>query len=372
MIGALKVCTPSVPLKTSGGKISNLPCPEAAPSDSPVSDEQPAATLSNARAIERRTDKECMGGVFLSVTRACPGTCVSGRPATFPWSRATAVVLASVWLLCATQARAAERVELSYTAPRDCPNRESVLRTIDGLLEDSPAVDRTLQVAAEIRENEDASFALVLTWRDAQGQGRRDIEAESCQAAADAAAWLIAQAVKRPAEPSESSPVHFDVGLQGSVDFGALPGAGLGAALRFGVTWSVLHADLSLTYFPAKNAEHAGASADIDLAELSVEFCYIASSAPFVFGPCARAAIGRMAASSQDLRVPNSGAERIQSFGLAVQLRARLAGELWLFSDAALDWHQRRPVFAVMDSGTLHEPTPFGLRLVLGLALSLR
>lgn len=284
------------------------------------------------------------------------------------------VVAAAAWLSCLTRALAAptEQVELRYAAPEECPDRDAMLRAIEALLEDAPAVDRTLHVAVEIRERDDGSFGLVLSWRDAEGDGSRDIDAESCQAAADAAAWLIAQAVKRPEPPSHAKPVHFDLGLQGSADFGTLPGVGLGASLRFGLTWSVLHADLSVTYFPAKTATRAGASLDIDLAEVGLELCYVVPSPELVFGPCARAAMGRMSASSNLLRLPSSGADRIQTLGLAVQLRARLAGALWLFTESALDWHQRRPVFAVMGTGVLHEPTPFGLRLVLGLALSLK
>jgi hypothetical protein len=284
-------------------------------------------------------------------------------------------LLALLWLAfvnssTARAARPTEIIQLSYAAPPGCPSREAVLRAIDDLVDDAPALDRSLQVAAEIDTDDDGAYALELSWKDEAGAGRREIEAESCQAAADAAAWLIAQALKRP-EQAAPNRLRYEFVLHAASEFGALPGVGWGATLRLGLSWAALHADLSGSYFPAKTAEGAGANLQIDLAELALSGCYLASSPQLVFGPCLRASLGRMSARSNALSAPSTGSERYQALALAIQLRARLAELLWLFSDAALAWNQRRPIFVVSGSGTVHQPTTFGLRLGLGVALIL-
>jgi hypothetical protein len=279
------------------------------------------------------------------------------------------VTLLAIVSNTARAARWTDSIQLRYSAPAGCPTREAVLHAIDILLEDAP-LDRTLRVAAEVSATANGGYALSLTWEDNQGAGRREIEAESCHAAADAAAWLIAQALKRP-EQADPTPLRYEFALHAETAFGVLPGVAWGATLRLGISWAALHADLSVSYFPAKNAERDGANIELDLAELALSGCYLASSPHLGFGPCLRAALGRMSATSSTLHTPSTGAERLQAFGLALQLRARLAELLWLFSNAGLDWNQRRPIFVVSGSGTVHQPSTFGLRLGLGVALIL-
>ena len=168
-------------------------------------------------------------------------------------------------LLAGSSARAArptESIVLRYAAPEGCPDREAVLRAIDTLLDDAPTLDRTLEVSAEVSATDDDAYALELAWKDEDGAVHREIEAESCQAAADAAAWLIAQALKRP-ETTTPNPLRYEVVLQGASEFGALPGVAWGATLRLGLSWAALHVDLSASYFPAKTTERAGVALEL-------------------------------------------------------------------------------------------------------------
>ena len=105
---------------------------------------------------------------------------------------------------------------------------------------------------------------------------------------------------------------------------------------------------------------------DLDFTEVSADACYLVAGADFGVGPCARAAFGRMTASSRSLRPPNSGDARFQMLAMGLQLRARLADALWLMGEAALAWHQRRPLFVLSEVGSLHQPSSAGLRLGLG------
>jgi hypothetical protein len=295
----------------------------------------------------------------------------------------------SAWTACAAalclsfaSSAAAEKpsdsLQLRYTAPSGCPDRDYVLRTIDSLVDVNANLDPTLDVAARVDPSSNAEYSLNLRWTSDSGSGQRSIEAESCEAAADAAAWLIAIAIKRPeeVEPVEkrrtaSSALGYELGVGAASGFGVLPGVAWGANLHAGIAWAALHADLSFGLFPAKRAERAGATVDLSLAEVALQACYLVAGSSVGVGPCVRAALGQITASSRGLGAPTSGDARFQMLTVGVQLRARLADSLWLTGDAALAWHQRRPLFMISGAGTLYQPQSVGLRLGLGFVLVL-
>jgi hypothetical protein len=290
------------------------------------------------------------------------------------------IAWAGLWLIHAAPAAAekpSESIQLSYTAPVGCPDRSYVLRAIDTLVEADANLDRTLVVDARVEALDDGEYALNLRWKSDRGTGQRSIDAESCQAATDAAAWLIAIAIKRPdqvAAPPEredrsSNALGYELGVDAASAFGLLPGVGWGAHLRAGIAWSALHVNLSFGYFPAKQLERLGATVDLDFTEVGAEACYLVTNvmgSRLGIGPCARAALGRIAATSNNLRSPNSGDARVQMLAMGLHLRARLAGSLWLMGEAALAWHQRRPLFVLSEAGPLYQPRSVGLRLELG------
>jgi hypothetical protein len=303
-------------------------------------------------------------------------TFVSGHVRSFPFSTAFLAGCASLWLTWLTPAaaqRPSETVQLRYTAPENCPDREAVLRAIDGLVDPNARLDSTLDVDARIDSQDDGEYALNLRWHSDGGSGQRSIEAESCQAAAEAAAWLIALAIKEPeAEQSEPKPgetpneLHFDLGFDLSAAVGLLPGVGLGAHARAGIDWSALHAGLAFGLFPSKRAQEAGASIDLSVLEVGAQACYLVRSASFAVGPCALATLGQMLATSHDLRAPDRGSSRFQSLAIGAQFRIHITSAMWFLSDATLAWHQRRPIFVLTGAGTLHQPSSIGARLDLG------
>jgi hypothetical protein len=286
-----------------------------------------------------------------------------------------------LWSLPAASA-AAEKpsasIQLRYTAPPDCPDRDYVLRAIDSLVDASGNLDHTLDVTARVELASDGEYALNLRWHSDSGTGQRSIEAESCQAAADAASWLIALAINRPApatgtekrDPS-SHVLHYELGVNAASAFGVLPGVAWGGNLQAGIAWSALHADLAFGFFPGKEITRNGATVNLRLAEVSLRACYLVANRDFGVGPCARATLGQIAATSRGLSAPSHGDERFQMLALGVHLRARLLDSLWVMTDAELAWHQRRPIFVISGPSVLYQPRSVGLRLGLGFALVL-
>jgi hypothetical protein len=278
-----------------------------------------------------------------------------------------------MWLTPAVAQTPSETVQLRYTAPADCPDREAVLRAIDALVDPNARLDSTLDVDARIDSQGGGEYALNLRWRSDSGAGQRSIEAESCRAATEAAAWLIALAIKKSedeqSEPKPSESPHelsFDLGLDLAADAGLLPGIGLGAHARLGIDWSALHAGLAFGLFPSTRAEESGASIDLSVLEVGAQACYLVRGASFAVGPCALATLGQMTATSHDLRAPDRGSSRFQSLAIGAQLRIHITSAMWFLSDATLAWHQRRPIFVLTGAGTLHQPSSAGARLDLG------
>jgi hypothetical protein len=316
-----------------------------------------------------------MDVVILSAGRL--RTFVSGHVRCFPFSTTlyagACLGLWLTWLTPAVAQKPSETIQLRYIAPADCPDREAVLRAIDGLVDRNARLDSTLDVDARINSQDNGEYSLNLRWRSDSGAGQRSIDAESCQAAADAAAWLLALALKKPdaehpeAKTSESADaLRFDLGFDLTGAAGLLPGVGLGAHARAGIDWSALHAGLAFGLFPSKRAVQRGAAIDLSVIEVGAEACYLVRDASFAVGPCALATLGQMAATSHDLRAPDRGSSRFQMLGIGAQLRIHIASAMWFLGDATLAWHQRRPIFVLTGAGTLHQPSSIGARLDLG------
>jgi hypothetical protein len=281
------------------------------------------------------------------------------------------------------RARASSDLALEFTAPPGCPGSAEIQRAVDALLADAE-LERDVTVRGAVTARAEGDFVLTLEWRGPHGSGRRRLEAESCHTAADAAAWLIAIALRSPStapdrEPiearAEGAPLHprFGFGMRAMSDFGVLPSVAFGAAIALGVAFESLHLELTGLYFPAQSLDRASVQAEFDLAELGLAGCYLVPSDDLALGPCVRAVLGRMAATARANTgaVIGAGDARVQSLAAAMQLRLRIAGDLGLFAEAALIWNQRRPAFTVSTLGTLHQPRSVGLQLGLGFGYAL-
>jgi hypothetical protein len=277
----------------------------------------------------------------------------------------------------ALPARANDGIQLRFRTPEGCPDREYLISAIDRFLPSDKRSDGTAEVDVEIAARVDGEYSLRIEWASAGVRGDRQLYAESCRAATDTAAWLIAVALKRPeaaTQASEPDPdgLRFEPGMGAIADFSVLPGPGWAATARLGIATGGFHIDLSGSYFPAKNTQSGPIRAELELFEVGVRGCYLVAYPNVAIGPCLRAALGRMAASSVSVPPPTSGHARFQALGASVEARVRLVDQLWLISDAGLIWNQRRPLFMVSGGAVLHQPRTVGLRLGLGLILTLR
>ena len=136
-------------------------------------------------------------------------------------TRAPRIALGAVALGVALAARAfaqlppAERdlqkiVALSWSAPPECPDASYVMSELGRQLSSATiAPEKRIVARAEVTRGEGKSWHLRLVTESAGQRGDRALDAESCRAAADATALIVAMAV----DPSLAlAPAHADAG----------------------------------------------------------------------------------------------------------------------------------------------------------------
>lgn|GEM_PF-2701478 len=159
-------------------------------------------------------------------------------------------------------------VELSWSAPDECPDRGWVLRSIEARLR-APASQLTAAVEADARvEKRDGGYFLTLKTE----QGERQLNATSCEELAGSAALILAFIVEpqqTEPEPQQAEPAPAPVNTPSAVDppttdsrrpqlelsgyaraewlvdIGMLPHAATGPGLAFGFTLADTSVELS-------------------------------------------------------------------------------------------------------------------------------
>jgi hypothetical protein len=300
-----------------------------------------------------------------------------------------AVLLGTVMLAlcCRARAQPAQHVRLEWKVPAGCPTRDAVLMAINRQLGNSFQTDTELRASAEIKEVGPEAFTLAIDYALAgQPAERREVPAESCRAAADAAALLIAVALS-PQEAAPATPpaaaapkaggeaneramqVRFEIAALGTLDTAIMPHVGAGAAVRLALGLDGFVLDLTPRVWASQRAEHAPASANVKAWAVELGVCYLLTLSSLQAGPCGRVEIGQLAANATGVDAATSGNARLQAMSLSLQVRSAVFPWLWLLLDAGADWIERRPQFVVDGIGTIHHPSTFGARLFLGPAL---
>ncbi len=203
-----------------------------------------AATVSAARGT--REEKWIRGALAIS--------CEEERMVERWRRRAVLMMLATVSDVA--QARAAEGVSLSWTAPPSCPTRDDVLLDVESILRDSGARHGVDATAVVTRAASGDRWSVELAISSHQGAGERVFDASSCEQLARAVALIVALAVDPtrtvvakpeappppppppPASPSLGPALRLGIFASGVTEVGTLPELAVGfeggLALRYG------------------------------------------------------------------------------------------------------------------------------------------
>ena len=118
-------------------------------------------------------------------------------------------------------------LELSWQAPAECPTRPEVLERVRAHLPALESSSQRLQAFASVTRS-GTGYALVLSLRGQDLVAQKQLEVESCAAAADAAALLIALAIDPQAvivrDPSEAQVDDGAPGASNAQPEGSTPG----------------------------------------------------------------------------------------------------------------------------------------------------
>lgn len=109
-------------------------------------------------------------------------------------------LVTGVAVLFAAWAATSDR--LVWTAPEGCPTHDEVARALDR--EDTSAAESEIDTTATVIANASGKWTVVIVVRSTTGEIRRELELDSCAAAAEAVALVHALAVSRqePAGPT--------------------------------------------------------------------------------------------------------------------------------------------------------------------------
>jgi hypothetical protein len=312
---------------------------------------------------------------------ARPGAGPAAMPATRhgvalaprPTGKLTVASIAFVAVLTAALAARADDLNVAWSAPTGCPDRESVREGLAQRL-GRPVTfgpDAPLQLSATIAVQH-GGYAMELHTRSPTSSEERQLQARSCnelvRASLVIAALLLGEGPVPP-EPAAvsgtaASPAQAPrpwwwfarVGVVG--DSGSLTGLSLGPSLGIGLAVHSTRVELSGVYLPAKDLHapepNGPTLATLRLAAASLDACQEFFRGP-TLAPCFRVEAGQLHGQGQHLQSTLS----TNSTWLLVLLGARAGMKLFdalygsIELSAGLPWN--RPTFAIRGVSSVHE-----------------
>jgi hypothetical protein len=262
-------------------------------------------------------------------------------------------------------------VDLTWSAPAECPPREAVLDEVARLL--AAAHERAHATArADVVRDERGRWhaALSVDARDAHGE--RVLEADGCSAIASATALIIAVAVEGGILPQQTAPPPVEtapaplaaalpptppasqliIAAAGVIDDGLLPSLAPGGELSIGwaYKWSTwrIRAMASGSLFADQTVAGTGATGRFTPLAVVARACASIVRGPFDVGPCLGAELDIMGGTAVDPSVtPNPG---IGTWG-------SVSGSLL----ASLTFSRHVAAFLRADGRLSPSPPPFGI-----------
>ncbi len=295
-------------------------------------------------------------------------------------------------------------IELTWSAPQECPNAEQVIERYRELLTTAPTGEGVMKAEAIIVADADA-WKLELVARTGDFTDVRKLRASTCADLGEAAAMLFAVAleptldetlphdeepewseyveleevveetassvVETPAatevlesEP-EKHPMYLIVGL--GVENGAVPGVTARTSIGTGYVWPWARVEGDLVWYAPRNASGSFGPASIQVAGAAVRGCGVPGTERWKFPVClgleAGATIARV--GRVDGRQTVSGRWISPLLRAAVVLQGRRIGGILAFEGAG-------PVFGTdvrIDDDTIFAPTRGSIRGIAGLEI---
>ena len=316
-------------------------------------------------------------------------------------------IISGFALVVALLARPAGAASFGWSAPDGCPAEASVRARLERDFGADFAVTPGLDFEATVTERS-GSFELVLKARARDGavQERR-IRAATCDELVDAlvaAMALARQSLESPppdseppaadaetkpepepeprapaasptvkAAPADGAELAAVLALGGLLDVGALPSPAFGVEALAGLEWPSLELWVRGALTTPNQSTLEGGAGEFDLAFGGASACYAPQEATWELSGCVTGEVGRI----RGVGVGVGNAREGTSLWLALVPSARVAfrpsPRLWgLFAELGAVVPLARRPFELSGVGVVHQPSPVGLRMVVGIELGFR
>jgi hypothetical protein len=314
-------------------------------------------------------------------------------------------------------------LDLRWDAPSGCPAAEGVEAEVERLLGARARRGEPVDAAAVVTHSE-RGWSLVLTTHVAGVEGRRVLEARSCEALAEALAIVLAMTIDPSHSASPSSAGNgnesedasdgaasaladagaradagvsadaavsavdastgslerasastpgsstFALGLALAGNVGALPSVAFAPELSIGWQPPRLSLDAALAYFPgARGAFDDARGGDFRLATAALRGCVRWGGANLEIGPCLAVTGGAMFGEGAGVRSPGSAVAPWLSLSPGAVGAVRLGGgavSVWILSSVAAEVPLVRDRFRLDGLGVVHQPAAIAGRATLG------
>ena len=289
-----------------------------------------------------------------------------------------ALICSPLLFVHAVHARASEHVTLRYEGSSDCANDASILRAIDRQLGGDFHTSSQLDANIRLIRHAESDYELSIDYSTSTHMtDHRVIHAESCKAATDAVALLLALALV----PEQNAPKSADdergaiteatvsrneVGALGALDTAIMPLTAAGGGIHVGLNLGAWRVNLSAVQWIRQHVFNGTIRSDIDYLSFALGVCYLVALSAFEAGPCARVEIGRIGGFANGAAGARPDDARLEALGLGAQARLRLFSPVWLMLEPSLAWVERRPRLVLDDFLPVHQPGLWTFRILFG------
>ena len=265
-------------------------------------------------------------------------------------------------------------MQLQFEAPDHCPQAGDVLQAIDKQLGPRFQTRTELQAQGRVLERADG-YLLEIDYATASGAAdQRRVQAESCLAAAQAAALFLALALApaardtapelQPPAAASAGSLRSELGIIGLLDTALLQPNAWGVGLAVGVQYENVRLSLAVAQWLGARVD-GFVSGELSYWSVRLGACYMVGWEALQLGPCAYAELGQMSGYAYGVADGKPGGARVQAWTMGGEARVRLLAPLWFQLGAGFEWVQRRPHFQVGTS-RLYQPEAYGLRMLVG------
>lgn len=296
--------------------------------------------------------------------------------------------------------------EVRWSGPPNCDRKDAVSRQVESIVGRSLASVEALDFEVTVTAAGGA-WRVELVTDEHGSKGRRSLAGQSCSEVTDAAAVLMAMAIRSagqaplptddasaatavepgperapapsvptsetpasaPPPPPPARPVRPVFGLSGVLDTAALPHASPGVAAHVGVAGSNVRLEAEGAVFMKSSLKlDEGRSADFELFSAALLGCVDDSFGPVRAGGCAGFELGKLSGEGHGVSDPHLGSSLWEAGRVEVGGYYPLGHALWLTVRAGVAIPFSRPEF-VLDGNPIYQPSALGLRASAGIEL---